>query len=402
MNKFQQRYPGQYFLYVVCTLTVLALSACGGGGGYGGSTSGMYNSSSSYSSAVSSSSSSATASIMSVTIESGQIVPAISSSSNSASASITINATSGVASGTVTLSGVTATAITVNDAFAGNNGPMALTLTQSSGNANVWDISGTLTNTQLADLGAGKLYLLVATMAFPQGELRGQILPSNVTVVRAALSGTQEVPAVTSTITGSIAVTVNTTTKKAAINVMVSGNPTGIDLLTGSMSVNGTQLAALVADNATPGHWWNESVTLTDADITNYNSSKWYANVYTAAHATGEVRGQVAQTPLTLTQLQATIFTPICSGCHSGTGTQLPGVQNLTSKANTYSMLVNVNSLEVPALKRINPNDPDNSYLIQKVEGTAAVGVRMPAGGQLTQAQIDQLRAWVTAGAPNN
>ena len=398
MYKFQQRYSSQYFLYVICALTVLVLSACGGGGGYGGTTGSMY-SSSSYSSSVSSSSS--TASAMVVKIESGQIVPAISSST-SASASVTVNPTSGVASGTVTLSGITPTAITINDAFAGNNGPMVLSLTQNTANANVWDISGTLSNTQLTDLTAGRLYLLVATAAFPLGELRGQILPDNVTMVRAALSGTQEVPAVTSSIAGTVAITVNTLTKKAAINVTVGGNPTGIDLLTGSMSTNGTQLVALLADNATPGHWWNENITLTDADVANYNSSKWYANVYTAAHAAGEVRAQIAQTPPTLTQLQATIFTPVCSVCHTGTGTQLPGVQNFTSVANTYSMLVNVNSLEVPALKRVSPNDPDNSYLIRKVEGTAAVGVRMPEGGQLTQLQIDQLRAWVTAGAPNN
>jgi len=34
--------------------------------------------------------------------------------------------------------------------------------------------------------------------------------------------------------------------------------------------------------------------------------------------------------------------------------------------------------------------------------GPGITGARMPFGGQLTQAEIDQLRAWVTAGAPNN
>ena len=48
--------------------------------------------------------------------------------------------------------------------------------------------------------------------------------------------------------------------------------------------------------------------------------------------------------------------------------------------ANSYANLVNVASNEVPSLKRVKPGDPDNSYLVQKVEGTAAVGGRMPLG----------------------
>jgi len=257
------------------------------------------------------------------------------------------------------LTGVTATAVTINDAFAGNNGTMVLTLTQNSSNMNTWDLTGTLSANQLTDLAAGKLYVLVATAAAPQGELRGQILPSGITVVFANFSGMQEVPGVTSSITGMVAVTVNATTKKAAVNANISVNDaTGAELVTGSSSTNGTLLAALVADNATAGHWWNENITLTDADIVNYNSSKWYVNVDTAAHASGEVRAQIAQTPPTLAQLQSTIFTPKCSGCHTGTGSTLPGVQNLTSAANTYVALVNVASIQQGTLIRSSPSIP--------------------------------------------
>jgi hypothetical protein len=45
---------------------------------------------------------------------------------------------------------------------------------------------------------------------------------------------------------------------------------------------------------------------------------------------------------------------------------------------NSYANLVNVASSEVPSLKRVEPGDDNNSYLVQKIEGTAAVGVRMP------------------------
>jgi hypothetical protein len=66
----------------------------------------------------------------------------------------------------------------------------------------------------------------------------------------------------------------------------------------------------------------------------------------------------------------------------------------------SQAMLVNVPSTEVPSLLRVRPGDPDNSYLIQKLEGTAAVGARMPlGGGALPAATIAAIRQWITDGA---
>ncbi len=110
--------------------------------------------------------------------------------------------------------------------------------------------------------------------------------------------------------------------------------------------------------------------------------------------------------PATLSQIQAAVFTPICSGCHSGSnppGGALPGSQNLTA-GNSFAALVGVASLEQPALRRVKAGDPDNSYLIQKLEGAAGIsGSRMPLGGPfLDQATIDQIKSWISSGAPNN
>jgi uncharacterized protein (TIGR03118 family) len=140
------------------------------------------------------------------------------------------------------------------------------------------------------------------------------------------------------------------------------------------------------------------TATATDADL----------NVGTSSTSTVTVANTVPPPPtVTLTQLQTQIFTPICSVCHTGVGTALPGVQNLTD-GHTFSNIVNVSSLEVPSLKRIVPNDTVNSYLIQKIKGQAGiVGVQMPAGCPttqpcLTQTQIDLVSSWVTQGALNN
>src|SRR4051812_11319631 len=97
-------------------------------------------------------------------------------------------------------------------------------------------------------------------------------------------------------------------------------------------------------------------------------------------------------------EIQDTVFTPICTQCHIGAGA--PHGLRLDA-ANSYALLVNVNADEVPTLKRVNPGNPDQSYLVQKISGTAAVGGRMPLGqAPLPQDRIDLIRRWIAAGAP--
>ncbi|MBW3568476.1 MAG: hypothetical protein KY410_11070, partial [Proteobacteria bacterium] len=99
----------------------------------------------------------------------------------------------------------------------------------------------------------------------------------------------------------------------------------------------------------------------------------------------------------TLDSIQDNVFTPICTQCH--TGASAPQGLRLEEGV-SYGMLVNVASTEVPSLLRVEPGNPDDSYLIQKLEGTAAVGDRMPLGGPyLPQADIDVIRQWITDGA---
>ena len=98
-------------------------------------------------------------------------------------------------------------------------------------------------------------------------------------------------------------------------------------------------------------------------------------------------------------EIQSNVFTPTCAtaGCHAGAGAQ----QGLRLEESvSYAMLVNVPSTENNAVLRVAPNDPDNSYLIQKLEGTASVGAQMPLNGTpLDQAAIDVIRQWVIDGA---
>ena len=66
----------------------------------------------------------------------------------------------------------------------------------------------------------------------------------------------------------------------------------------------------------------------------------------------------------------------------------------------SFANLVGVTSRQQPSLSRVAAGDPDNSYLVQKIEGTAASGQRMPlGGGVLDQAVIDDIRLWIANGA---
>jgi hypothetical protein len=95
------------------------------------------------------------------------------------------------------------------------------------------------------------------------------------------------------------------------------------------------------------------------------------------------------------------IFTSSCatsSACH-----QAPGQYGLIlSAGQSYALLVNVNSNEVPALKRVRPSKIDSSYVVNKLDGTQTVGDRMPLGGSLSTDKIQLIKRWITAGAPNN
>jgi mono/diheme cytochrome c family protein len=103
----------------------------------------------------------------------------------------------------------------------------------------------------------------------------------------------------------------------------------------------------------------------------------------------------------TLTSIQSNVFTPICSVCHNAApGPGVPPGLDLTSVNTSFASLVNVASVQVGTLDRVEPANPNTSYLVQKIEGTAAVGVRMPFGGTpLDAATIAAIRQWIANGA---
>jgi hypothetical protein len=99
----------------------------------------------------------------------------------------------------------------------------------------------------------------------------------------------------------------------------------------------------------------------------------------------------------TLASVQANVFDPSCIVCHSGAGAP----QGLRlDHASSFVSLVGVPSSENGSLLRVDPGNPDRSYLIQKLEGTASEGERMPIGAPaIPQSTIDFVRQWISDGA---
>lgn len=97
----------------------------------------------------------------------------------------------------------------------------------------------------------------------------------------------------------------------------------------------------------------------------------------------------------------------VCTGCHnSSTGTR--GGLNLDA-GKSYASLVNVSAVGCgpTAPKRVVPNQPDDSLLIQKISNdTPSCGSRMPQNNPSyfddNPGELTRIRSWILAGAPNN
>ncbi len=99
----------------------------------------------------------------------------------------------------------------------------------------------------------------------------------------------------------------------------------------------------------------------------------------------------------TFESIQQNVFSAQCEMCH--TGASAPEGLRLDPD-NSYDLLVGVPSSQQPSLQRVEPGNPDDSYLIRKLEGTAATGEQMPLDlPPLPQADIDVIRQWIADGA---
>jgi hypothetical protein len=117
-----------------------------------------------------------------------------------------------------------------------------------------------------------------------------------------------------------------------------------------------------------------------------------------------------SQTAISFAQSVQPIFTR-CVGCH---GSQPAGKPMSLAPGAAYANTVNVQALQTETsslLDRIEPGNPDASYLVHKIQGThtsatvGGSGGRMPVGctgaSCLSDADVQLIRRWISAGAAN-
>ena len=109
----------------------------------------------------------------------------------------------------------------------------------------------------------------------------------------------------------------------------------------------------------------------------------------------------------TFTAVWNEVLLPRCidAYCHTGGAAMDLSTQELAYQE-LYDVPADANLCKDSGLKRVVPGDPDQSLLITKLDEAPPCGARMPArlGPPviLPQEEIDQMREWITLGAPND
>jgi hypothetical protein len=247
------------------------------------------------------------------TLNGAQETPAVTTAA-SGSAFFTVDMATGALQGTVSTTGINASAAHIHEGAVGVPAPVIIPLTQ--GTAGTWTVppGTTLTATQLESLRNGNLYVNVHTAANPNGEIRGQIGRQ---VYFATLTGAQETPPTTSTATGTGVFVFDPATSTMAGTVTT----TGVTGTVAHMHIGAIGQAASPAIPFTggPANWTMPATVLTDTQLTALGAGNFYANVHSAASPGGEIRGQL-YLPLKMANLNGAQETPPNASTGSGSG----------------------------------------------------------------------------------
>ncbi len=191
----------------------------------------------------------------------------------------------------VTYWNITPSAMHIHKGFAGTDGGVEFTITVPA--TSPAEASVTLTEAQEADLLAGKYYVNVHTSTNPNGELRAQILTNDIVLYQNALTGGNQVPAVTTTSTGTFYGTFNKSTKIMNYTFVYSGvAPNAAHIHDGLAGTTGG--VAFTLTTPTVGTTSGTTGTFSSTQESNLEAGKLYVNVHTATNANGEVRAQLA------------------------------------------------------------------------------------------------------------
>jgi hypothetical protein len=220
-----------------------------------------------------------------------QEVPATASSATGTGV-LAVDPVTGRLTARITVSGMAATAAHIHEGATGVNGPIIFPLAQTAPGSGVWvsAADATMTEAQLAALRGGRLYFNAHSVAFPGGEIRGQIGRH---VAGATLLAAEEVPATPSNATGTGILVVDSTTRAIEGGIRITGlAATAAHIHIGAPGTNGPVIVPL--NDAGGGSWPVPANTkLTAAQYLAFKQGNLYFNAHSVAFPNGEIRGQI-------------------------------------------------------------------------------------------------------------
>ncbi len=203
------------------------------------------------------------------------------------------------ARGSVTVTGASATAVTINAGYAGEAGPVALAL--SDGGGGTWNVPSNteLSRDELLRLEASGFYVSIQTAS---GELRGQILPPGYIVAMVDLDAGSVVPETTSAGAARAGFAINPSTGFYAARVTVDGisDAFSAGIRSGIAGARGDVIAGLEQSLSASNVWGTRDINNVDASdrfsqpqLELLATGSLFFSVETAANPNGELRGQI-------------------------------------------------------------------------------------------------------------
>lgn len=216
-------------------------------------------------------------------------------------AELKLDTTSGAIEGIVAVSGIVATKVHLHEGYAGLAGNMVTALIPAS-SAEQWEIESgfSLTEEQQQAFVRGGFYINVHSNEFPDGALRGQLLPDNLRAFTTRLTGDEVVEGPNqgpvTTIGSAVAgLTVDLDTGSAWGQVQVKSIVANkVHFHEGERGGTGPVIFALEHDRTDLGIWrFTDTATLSESQLAFLTTGGTYFNVHTAVLPDGELRGQV-------------------------------------------------------------------------------------------------------------
>jgi hypothetical protein len=339
-----------------------------------------------------------------VVMSAREIVPNTPLSQARGSGQININLATGVLTGSIELTDMTATSVDIHDGYATQAGPSVISLSFDA-MTNRWIVppGSAISATGAAPTDVYRFlrslfYIDAHSATFPGGEIRAQLLMPTATMKMAELVDAQFMPPARAFVA--------LTADMAMNEFRVDAYPTSVGSYR-DLTVYKTPPFNIVASfHLLPRSQtlWSGTASYLAMRIDGYDeNAQLYISSYPPSSPPTPMFSPLPAFALTriptLTELEATVFTPKCASCHNGVGSSLPGSLNLTA-GNTFASLVGVASVQQPNLKRVDRFS--TSYLIDKLFGISSIGgERMPLGGPyLTVAEIEAIGLWIDNGRP--